>query len=167
MESTEAGYESTPLEDLVSTNVGTDGQELADLMQDELSEATRRSTETDATLHSRCLENMTAEDAQQLLYRRASLVAAGLMRETPCIEVDLDESSGMHFLMHELKAKETPLFNLCGPSSGTLHPGDESTSPGVALLKTTASKNTKADKDPAVTARWTDEHAHYSITSWR
>ena len=86
MRSTEVGYEGTPLEDLVST-IG--GQELADLMQDEPSDATRRSTETDAMLHSRCLENsgenMTAEDAQQLLHRRASLVAAGLMRETPSI----------------------------------------------------------------------------------
>ena len=141
-------------------------------MQDEPSDATRRSTETDAMLHSRCLENsgenMTAEDAQQLLHRRASLVAAGLMRETPSIEVDLDESCGMHFLMNDQKAKETPLFNLAGPSSGMLYPGDDSTFPGVALLKISASKNTaKIGKDPAVTARWTDEHAHYSITSWR
>ena len=141
-------------------------------MQDEPSDATRRSTETDAMLHSRCLENsgenMTAEDAQQLLHRRASLVAAGLMRETPSIEVDLDESCGMHFLMNDQKAKGTPLFNLAGPSSGMLYPGDDSTFPGVALLKISASKNTaKIGKDPAVTARWTDEHAHYSITSWR
>ena len=169
MGSTEAGYEGTPLEDLVST-IG--GQELADLMQDELSEATRRSTETDATLHSRCLENssenMTAEDAQQLLHRQPSLVAAGLMRETPSIEVDLDESCGMHFLMNDQKAKETPLFNLAGPGSGMLYRGDDSTFPGVALLKISASKNTaKIGKDPAVTARWTDEHARYSVTSWR
>lgn len=168
MRSTEVGYEGTPLEDLVST-IG--GQELADLMQDEPSDATRRSTETDAMLHSRCLENsgenMTAEDAQQLLHRRASLVAAGLMRETPSIEVDLDESCGMHFLIND-RAKETPLFNLAGPSSGMLYPGDDSTFPGVALLKISASKNTaKIGKDPAVTARWTDEHARYSITSWR
>ena len=168
MRSTEVGYEGTPLEDLVST-IG--GQELADLMQDEPSDATRRSTETDAMLHSRCLENsgenMTAEDAQQLLHRRASLVAAGLMRETPSIEVDLDESCGMHFLIND-RAKETPLFNLAGPSSGMLYPGDDSTFPGVALLKISASKNTaKIGKDPAVTARWTDEHALYSITSWR
>ena len=169
MRSTEVGYEGTPLEDLVST-IG--GQELADLMQDEPSDATRRSTETDAMLHSRCLENsgenMTAEDAQQLLHRRASLVAAGLMRETPSIEVDLDESCGMHFYINDQKAKETPLFNLAGPSSGMLYPGDDSTFPGVALLKISASKNTaKIGKDPAVTARWTDEHARYSITSWR
>ena len=141
-------------------------------MQDELSEATRRSTETDATLHSRCLENssenMTAEDAQQLLHRQPSLVAAGLMRETPSIEVDLDESCGMHFLMNDQKAKETPLFNLAGPGSGMLYRGDDSTFPGVALLKISASKNTaKIGKDPAVTARWTDEHARYSVTSWR
>ena len=141
-------------------------------MQDELSEATRRSTETDATLHSCCLENssenMTAEDAQQLLHRQPSLVAAGLMRETPSIEVDLDESCGMHFLMNDQKAKETPLFNLAGPGSGMLYRGDDSTFPGVALLKISASKNTaKIGKDPAVTARWTDEHARYSVTSWR
>lgn len=118
--------------------------------------------ESDEALLNRVQKNlsrMVGKDAQRILHRRKTIVEAGLLDEKPTTEVG---GSRMHYLMHASKPTETPLFNLLGPKSGSLLPGNEAVHPGLVLLKVSAARNTKASHD-----RWTEEHEQASVAAWR
>ena len=120
--------------------------------------------EADATLVQRALANpseLTAIDAQELLRRRAQLVASGLVCEEAGVTVTLEGAGGgIHFLMHAKRNTTTPLFTVNGPNSGTLCPGNEAAYAGYGMLKISCAKKTDADG-------WTDAHYQVSVAVWR
>ena len=108
------------------------------------------------------LVDMTPRDAFQILTRRESLVKAQLLHEEALITVSTDGSSAgdFHILMHEKKAKETPIFQPEGAPTGYLYPLPES--PNSAILKVSAAmtKHAKA-------AECADAYQQLSVSVWR
>ena len=109
------------------------------------------------------ISSLSATGAQQLLRRHASLVSSNLVSSHSTIHVEIDGSCGMHFLDHQKRETGRPLFNINGPRSGQLHAADETSFPGSAMLKVSATANAKAMKDGIVT----DAHKKVAVTAWR
>ena len=114
-------------------------------------EAALNEEQSDAELCGRLrakLVNMTACDAFQILTRRESLVKAQLLRQEALITVSTDGSSDgdFHLLMHEEKAKETPIFQPEGAPTGYLYSLPDA--PKRAILKVSAAmtKHAKASR---------------------
>ena len=119
-------------------------------------------TDDDRSLVMHAKENLgslSATEAQKLLRRQEMLVSNDLVSSHPGVHVATDGSSGMHFLMHAERNLTTPIYNLNGPQSGQLYPGDEVLYPGSAMLKINASVNRKSERN--------DAHERLIVQAWR